>query len=457
MKKIFYFLITVLFSCFSFAQTIQDLGISSTLLNNPYTMIKVGNIIYYTNSSPTASSHVYKFDYTIPNAVPSRVNTTTSGFSFLTGLVYHNGFLYVAANNCIWKIDTNVANAVPQVFYYNDSGTTTFYTKNVFTLFLKDNDLYFNSTSFSPTTSSKLLKINLLDTVPNPVIVQNNIPYSIGSLVNIGNIMYFSTLNSGNGVAVCKFDLTNSAAGVSSVINDNGYICRMAYYKNRIYFPNETSGTVKSFDPLDTNPTSRTEFTLSRVAGLLDVDCDLYVGTTTSSTTNRMVKVRLPYVTGNATQSFDFTNPSDITIEDLIVTGTNITWFNSSTDANANINPIAPNTQLVQGNTYYAVATDGVCRSLPFAVTTAVLSNEEFGFNNFKIYPNPTKDFLNIEFNEIVADAELILTNTQGQLINKIALESLSNLKFEMPQNQGIYFLQIKSKKYNKTFKIIKE
>lgn len=438
-------------------QTIQDLGINYTVTSNSYSMVKVGNFIYYTNASPTGSNRVYKFDYTLSNPQPTIVTALTSGFSFLTGIVHHNGFLYVAANNCIWKIDINTPNAIPQVYYYNDIGTTTYNTKNVFSLCVINDELYFNSTFFSPTLSSRILKINLLDNIPNPIIVKSNIPYSIGSILNLNNDMYFSTLNSGNGVAICKFNYTDSNSIISNVINDSGYICRIAYFKNRIYFPNETSGTVKSFDPLETSPYVRNEFNLSRAAGILGVDCDLYVGTTTSATTNRLVKVRTPFVTGSNLQTFDFTDPTQITIEDLIVTGSNITWFNTISDAIANINAIAPNTQLIQGSTYYAVATEGTCRSLPFAVNTAVLSNDDFNFNSFKIYPNPTKQYLNIDFNEIISDTEIFISNIQGQIMKKIKINSISNIMIEMPEMPGIYFVQLKSEKINKIFKIIKE
>ena len=450
MKKSIHLLLMILFSNLMFSQTLQDLGLAN--VNNGYSMVKVGNFIYYTNSNPVNSYFVYKFDTTSPNPVSTQVSSYDSGFVFLTGIAHHNGFLYVAANNCIWKIDLAITNAPPQVYYYKPTSDT----QNIFALHVIGNDLYFNSRTGTSSFSSNIYKVNLLNSAPTsstPVITA--IPNGIGSMVNVGNTMFISTIGTGSGVK--KFDLTNPSAGLTTVITESGYICRMMYYKNRIFYPNETSNQVKSFDPNEAAPTPNFEFTYTRVAGLLGVDCDIYAANTTSSSTNRLVKIKYPYVSGNSTQTINVTSPSDATIEDLVVNGSNIVWFNSSADAIANVNPIAPNTQLISGNTYYAISTVDVCRSVPFAVSTTVLGNETFLKSKMKVYPNPTKDNISIDFDTIYEKIDISVTNAIGQEIQFSTFESMNTISIEMPKSEGLYFVTIKTNEGKVTYKIIKE
>lgn len=455
MKKRVQILLFIFIVNFINGQIIQDLSLNTNFVNNSYSMVKVGNYIYYTNSSPNASGVVYKFDYTSSTPTPIAVNTGTSGFSFLTGIVHYNGFLYVASNNCIWKIDLSQTLPTPQVYYYDDSAITgTYRTKNIFSLCVVGNDLYFHGTTTSPTTNSTIYKTDLTLPTASPVTVIGNINHRIGSLINVGNNMFISTLNAGIGIR--KFDLTNTNAGMTTVINESGYLCKMTYYKNRIYYPNETTGTVKSFDPLETNSIPRFEFNLNRAAGLLGVDCDLYAATTTTNTANRIVKVRIPFVTGNSTQPLDFSIPSEVTIEDLLVTGNAITWFNSLLEANSNTNPIPPNTQLVAGNTYYAISTDGVCRSLPFPVTTSVLANEDFFKSNLKVYPNPVQDVLSIELTNETTDLEINITNILGQEVFSNRFFNTTKANIQMPKDNGIYLVKIKSQQNIACYKIVK-
>jgi len=97
-----------------------------------------------------------------------------------------------------------------------------------------------------------------------------------------------------------------------------------------------------------------------------------------------------PLPQGAATQSVSVNNSANATIWNLIVTGTDIKWY----DAEGNIIPT--NTILVNGTTYYVTQTID-CESEPLAITVqVVLGAESFIENRFTYYPNPVADRLNV-------------------------------------------------------------
>ena len=109
--------------------------------------------------------------------------------------------------------------------------------------------------------------------------------------------------------------------------------------------------------------------------------------------------------TGAASQTIFGGVAADATIEDISVSGTSVIWYPTAADAAAGTNAIAAGTQLVDGQTYYAVSVVGSCRSAALAVTTVVvLEGENFDIKALRYYPNPVIDVLTISYtNEITA------------------------------------------------------
>jgi len=71
-------------------------------------------------------------------------------------------------------------------------------------------------------------------------------------------------------------------------------------------------------------------------------------------------------------------------------------------------------------------------------------------FENFNVYPNPTKDFINVSFdNENLQDIEIDFYNVLGK---KVYSEKLNNFSGSYEKNidfsrmpEGIYFLKMKT------------
>ncbi|MEI3789374.1 MULTISPECIES: T9SS type A sorting domain-containing protein [unclassified Chryseobacterium] len=140
--------------------------------------------------------------------------------------------------------------------------------------------------------------------------------------------------------------------------------------------------------------------------------------------------------TGNSLQNFC----SSQTLANLVVTGSNIQWYDASTGGN-----LLPNTTaLVTGTTYYASQVVGACESATRLAVTVNLSNclsvnETSNNKDFNFYPNPVNDILNInskmnvvKVNIYAADGKLV----QSEQDKKITSVNMNRLI------HGIYFVE---------------
>lgn len=151
--------------------------------------------------------------------------------------------------------------------------------------------------------------------------------------------------------------------------------------------------------------------------------------------------------TGEATQYFALGE----TLENLEVSGTNLTWY-----ANQNGTVIPATTPLVNGTTYYVSQSNGQCESQLLAITVNTeLSVTENKNAAFTYYPNPVKDVLNIAGKSNIIKIEVfelsgrkILSHDAKAKDIKLNLSTISS---------GTYIVKISSDKTTESFKIIKK
>lgn len=157
--------------------------------------------------------------------------------------------------------------------------------------------------------------------------------------------------------------------------------------------------------------------------------------------------------TGNAIQSF----MEGATVVDLVLNQTNLTWYISYNDSQTGTNPLAPQTPLVNGTTYYAViiGTNG-CPSLPFPVTVeVVLSNNEFVKDQLKYYPNPIVDVLSVSYSEKIIQIEVF--DLLGKRV-KVLSTSQDNVQINLSDlASGTYMIQLKTDSKTQFIKVIKK
>jgi hypothetical protein len=77
---------------------------------------------------------------------------------------------------------------------------------------------------------------------------------------------------------------------------------------------------------------------------------------------------------------------------------------------------------------------------------------------SFKVFPNPTSDFVTIQADKDLPDAQIELYNIKGELICKKLLNINSQIDFTV-LSSGTYLLKIVSamNKINSTYKIVKQ
>ena len=88
------------------------------------------------------------------------------------------------------------------------------------------------------------------------------------------------------------------------------------------------------------------------------------------------------------------------------------------------------------------------------------LSNSENLISeSIKIYPNPASNYINIDFGITIENLMVYLMNNLGQIVKTLEInngETQTKLNIE-ELNSGIYFLNLSSINYNKTYKVIKD
>ncbi len=144
-------------------------------------------------------------------------------------------------------------------------------------------------------------------------------------------------------------------------------------------------------------------------------------------------------------------------VSDIVVTGSNIIWYDSMEDYNKNIS-LDPNTVLVSKN-YYAISiSDAGCKSIPveYAITIdESLNLNEIKQNDFLVYPVPFKDVLNIHYDGLISD--VVVLNASAQKVFSSSNVNSKNIILNTSSwTNGVYFIQLKSNGTVITKKVIK-
>lgn len=172
--------------------------------------------------------------------------------------------------------------------------------------------------------------------------------------------------------------------------------------------------------------------------------------TTTFASTITVQNVQAPQ--GDTSQTFN----EGATLADIAVTGNNMVWYATLQDAQNATNPLAANTTLVNGQTYYVSSNSGACRSEALAVTVQVtlgVNNTEV--KNLTYYPNPVQTQLEIvnthpitkvEVYTILGQSVMIQNNNANQV--SLNLEKLS---------AGTYLVKVFTNNASKDIKVIKK
>lgn len=167
-----------------------------------------------------------------------------------------------------------------------------------------------------------------------------------------------------------------------------------------------------------------------------------------SSTTSATILNTTSAPVGDSSQSL----VAGSTLNSIIITGTNIQWYSSSTSTT----PLADTTFLVNGTTYYASQTLNGCEGPRLAVTVNLeLGIDQNQFLKISYNPNPVLNILNIKSNETIKNISIY--NSLGQLLfNQDKSENEFSIDFTNYAT-GNYFIKVVSENGKQIFKVVRK
>ncbi|MDR6966982.1 hypothetical protein J2X31_000982 [Flavobacterium arsenatis] len=151
------------------------------------------------------------------------------------------------------------------------------------------------------------------------------------------------------------------------------------------------------------------------------------------------------------TPTQDFTTGDDLT--DFEVTGTDLIWYDASTDGNV----IPSSTLITTGTVYYVSQTVDGCESEGRLMITAGVDLRTPGFDSasLKYYPNPVSDVLTVTYSSAIESIEIF--NVLGQKVYKKAHNS-QEVKIDMSSlATGNYIINVMANGLIKNIKVIKK
>ncbi|CAM4410562.1 T9SS type A sorting domain-containing protein [Flavobacterium terrigena] len=356
-------------ACDSYTLPVLTVGNYFTGAGGTGTALSAGN-----NITATQTIYVYSETGTTPNCTDENsflvtINTTpvadapanvTACDSYtLPALTVGNYFTAPGGTGTALSAGNNIT-ATQTIYVYSETGTTPNCTDE-------------NSFTITITTSSSL---------PTEVVsVCDSYTWSANGSVYTTSGIYTSTTN----CVTRTLDLTITSS--SSL-------------------PTEVVSACDSYTWSANGTIYTTGGTYTSITNCLTRTLDLTINTATTPT-------------GASTQVINGGVASDVTIEDIIVSGTGIIWYPTALDAANGTNPIAPSTQLVDGEDYFAVSVNGSCVSSAFQVTvTVVLGNASFDLAELNYYPNPVVETFNVRHNRNITSVQIF--DVSGRMVKSI-------------------------------------
>ena len=329
---------------------------------------------------------------TTSSSLPTEVVSACDSYTWsANGTVYNASGVYTSVTNCVTRtldLTINTSSTLPtEVVSACDS-----YTWSANGTVYNASGVYTSVTNCVTRTLD--LTINTSSTLPTEVVSAcDSYTWSANGTVYNASGVYTSVTN----CVTRTLDLTINTT--SSLPTEVVSVCNTSYTWS-------ANGTVYSIGGIYTSTTNCVTRTL-----------DLTVVTATTPT-------------GASTQTLNGGVAADVTIEDIVVSGTGIVWYPTALDAANDTNPITAGTVLTDNTTYYAVSENGTCRSAALAVTvTVVLGKESFDLSQLNYYPNPVKDIFNVKYNKEIISVDVYdLTGRNVINIKPNALEVQLNM-----------------------------
>lgn len=144
------------------------------------------------------------------------------------------------------------------------------------------------------------------------------------------------------------------------------------------------------------------------------------------------------------------------TIADILVTGTNVKWYASESDAATRTNPLAGTTPLSRGTSYFATQTVAGCESITWlTVSISLITSIEIKGNLLEFYPNPVLDILHISYAAGIDNVTVINMVGQTVVVKQVKHTDTSLDLSDLPTST--YLVRILSNGDVHQFKVLKK
>ncbi|WP_396166964.1 beta strand repeat-containing protein [Flavobacterium sp.] len=386
--------------------------------------------------SATVSNYIASLTYTF---TPSGPTVTTGGV--ITGATAGTAYTITAGNgSCNSAASASFTNAAQLVTPAVPSLTTTAATC---------------SAAGSATVSNYIASLTYTFTPSGPTV-------TTGGVITGATAGTAYTITAGNGSCTsdASASFTNAAQLVTPAVptvTTTAATCSAAgtttvsNYNAALTYTFTPSGPTVTTGGLITGATAGTAYTVTAGNG----SC---ASAASASFTNAAILAAPAAPTGSTNQTLTGGIASDVTIEDIVVTGSNGNWYATLANALANTNPLPVGTVLVSGTTYFtvSVSTNGCISSAALAVTVSItLSAESFEIENLTFYPNPVENQLNITASDVITKIEVY--NLIGQQIKSISNNS-NTIQIDLSElSSSTYIIKVYSEQKNQTIKVIKK
>lgn len=171
-------------------------------------------------------------------------------------------------------------------------------------------------------------------------------------------------------------------------------------------------------------------------------------------TTNSVYNAYDYYITFRLLNALaDYTFTGNLTAQDIALGNGSVAQMNMGTQLNPltvtdDPSPIYPE------STYTNPCSNSINERTSFCQTILSLNEIDNRSEHIKIYPNPTKDRITIDIEEIYSEFSVSIFDMNG----KVVLDNVKAKSIDLSElNQGIYFIQIKLDDTHSSYKLIKK
>ena len=138
-------------------------------------------------------------------------------------------------------------------------------------------------------------------------------------------------------------------------------------------------------------------------------------------------------------------------------TGASFKWLDCDNNF-AEISNATSQSFLATSNGNYAVqVTQNECidTSECINVSNAQILENTFG-NQLKVFPNPTKEEVNIDLGTHYDEVSVILRNAMGQEVMRKSFNNTHAFKLNIPGESGLYILELQAPKHKALMRVLK-